>query len=90
MERRVLVSLSGHRTTLMYEPLKAFMPIAAILSVTGVGKLLCDAVGKDFRLATNTLLTLLAAFTVGLGALLSDLIVRLNRPKDQIVPMLAE
>jgi glycosyltransferase involved in cell wall biosynthesis len=74
------------RMTLMYDPLKAFMPIAASLLIIGIGKLLFDVVGKDFRVATNTLLIFFAGFTVALVALLSDLIVRLNRPKDLIDP----
>ena len=74
------------RMVLMYDPLKAFMPIATLILTTGVIKLLFDVVGKDFRVATNTLLVFFAGFSVALVALLSDLMVRLNQPKDLIDP----
>lgn len=82
--RRYLVQVV--RMTLMYEPMKAFMPLAGSLLAIGIGKLLFDVFGKDFRIATNTLLIFFAGFTVVLIALLSDLIVRLNKPKDLIDP----
>lgn len=74
------------RMILMYDPLKAFMPVAATVLALGIGKLLFDVVGKDFRVATNTLLIFFAGFTVALVALLSDVIVSLNKPRDLIEP----
>jgi polyisoprenyl-phosphate glycosyltransferase len=74
------------RMMLTYNPLKVFMPLALSILGIGIGKLLFDVVGKDFRVATNTLLIFFAGFTVALVALLSDLIVHLNKPKDLIEP----
>lgn len=74
------------RMVLMYDPLKAFMPVAVTMLVIGAGKLLFDVVGKDFRVATNTLLIFFAGFTIALVALLSDLIVSLNKRETLIEP----
>lgn len=78
------------RMTLRYDPLKAFMPLASVILAIGVGKLLFDVVGKDFRVATNTLLIFFAGFSVALVALLSDLIVKVNSPRDLIDPATSE
>jgi polyisoprenyl-phosphate glycosyltransferase len=68
------------RMILGYEPLRVFMPIGLFLLTFGVGKLFYDVIGKDLRLATNTLLILFAAFQVISIGLLADLVVRVSKP----------
>ena len=74
------------RLILSYEPLRIFMPIGLTLMTIGIGKLAYDWATKDFRLATNTLLILFAAFqTVAIG-FLADLVVRMNTPRSLVEP----
>ena len=67
------------RMILSYNPLRVFLPIGLVLLAFGVGKLGYDFVTKDFRLATNTLLILFAAFQVISIGLLADLVVRATK-----------
>ena len=71
---------------LSYNPLRVFLPIGVALTVLGVGKLVYDLVDKDFRVATNTLLILFAAFQVFAVGLLADLVVRVNKPENEVDP----
>ncbi len=57
-----------------------------MLGLVGVGKLVFDLVDHDFRLATNTLLILFAAFQVIAIGLLADLFVRLSKPRAEVDP----
>jgi len=74
------------RMVLMYNPLKVFAPVGLTLMAVGVGKMIYDLIAKSGRIATNTIVVLLAAFMVVMIGLLSDLIVQLNRPKDGVDP----
>ena len=74
------------RIVLSYNPLRVFLPIGVALSVLGIGKLVYDLVGKDFRVATNTLLILFAAFQVFAIGLLADLVVRVTKPEAEVEP----
>ena len=78
------------RMMLLYNPVRVFMPAAMVLGVLGIAKVAFDLITKDFRLATNTIALLVAAAALGLIALLADLIVTLNRPKDLVLPAVAE
>jgi hypothetical protein len=71
---------------LSYNPLRVFMPVGLGLLLIGAVKLGYDLVDKDFRVATNTLVVLLTAFQVVMIGLLADLMVRLNKPRDEIEP----
>lgn len=74
------------RLVMSYEPLRFFVPLGLALSALGVGKLIFDLVGKDFRVATNTLLIMFAAlqtFTIGFVA---DLVVHRTKPSDEVDP----
>src|SRR4029453_14083488 len=62
------------RLTLSYNPLKVFLPIGLVLLGVGIGKLIYDWVGKDFRLAANTLLILFASLQAITVGLLADLV----------------
>jgi glycosyltransferase involved in cell wall biosynthesis len=69
-----------------YAPLRVFMPLGLALLATGTGKLVFDWVTRDFRLTTNTLLLLVAAFqTIALG-LVADLVVRVSKPRGLVAP----
>ncbi len=72
------------RMILSYNPLKIFMPVGVVVLLIGLGKLTYDIVDKDFRLATNTLLIIFAALQVFVVGLLADLIVRLNKPSEDV------
>jgi len=74
------------RLVLSYNPLRFFLPLTMALFALGFVKLGYDWATRDFRLATNTLLLLLAAFQVLAIGLLADLVVRLHRPSEQVEP----
>jgi polyisoprenyl-phosphate glycosyltransferase len=75
------------RMSLSYNPLKVFLPIGTALLVLGIVKLGYDWVERDFRLAANTLLILLAALQAITVGLLADLIVRATKPVTQVPPV---
>lgn len=77
------------RMTLMWEPMRVFGPPAAVLGLTGVGKLIYDLIWKDFRVATNTLVILGVAVAIGILGLLADLLVQLNRRPIDVPPAAA-
>ena len=76
------------RMILSYNPLRVFMPLGVLLAAIGFGKLGFDLFTKDFRVTTNTLLVLFAAFQVISIGLLADLVVRVTRPhhEDRVDP----
>ena len=74
------------RMVLSYNPLRVFLPLFVILALLGVGKMIFDWVDHDFRLATNTLLILFAAFQLLAIGLLADLFVRLSKPRSEVDP----
>ena len=78
------------RMVLLWNPLRFFAPIGAILGVTGVAKLIYDLVTKDLRVATNTVALIVAAAAVLLLALGADLLVQLNRPRDMVLPAMSD
>ncbi len=74
------------RMILSYNPLRVFLPLAVILGTFGIGKMIVDWFVHDFRLATNTLLILFAAFQLLAIGLLADLFVRLSKPRSEVDP----
>ena len=74
------------RLVLSYNPLRIFMPLGLLLVAIGLAKGVYDWTVHDFRLATNTLLILFAAFQVFAIGLLADLFVRLSKPRDEVDP----
>lgn len=74
------------RMVLSYNPLRIFMPIALLLGVIGLAKLGNDWVTRDFHLATNTLLVLLAALQILAIGLVADLVVRVTKPELRVDP----
>lgn len=74
------------RMVLSYNPLRVFMPAALVLLLLGLVKLGFDWSARDFRLSTNTLLILFAAFQLMAIGLLADLMVRLSKPREEVDP----
>jgi glycosyltransferase involved in cell wall biosynthesis len=74
------------RMCLSYNPLRVFLPLFVILALVGAGKMVFDWIDHDFRLATNTLLILFAAFQLLAIGLLADLFVRLSKPRSEVDP----
>jgi glycosyltransferase involved in cell wall biosynthesis len=74
------------RMVLSYNPLRIFMPIGLSLLAAGAGKVVYDAIRYDFHVATNTLLVLFAAFQVIVIGLLADLVVRVGKDRDEVLP----
>ena len=73
------------RMTLMWEPMRVFGALSAILGTVGVLKVLFDIVDKGFRIATNTLVILgVTGLTLMVG-LLADLLVQVAR-RPTVVP----
>jgi len=72
------------RLVLSYNPLRFFMPIGVLLGVIGLAKLGFDLSDKHWRVGTNTLLVIFAAFQVLAIGLLADLVVRVTQPHDEV------
>ena len=71
---------------LSYQPLKVLMPPAVVLFLVGSGKLAYDVFASDFKIAINTIVLLGAAFSIGLLAMLADLLVHLNKKRHDLIP----
>ena len=74
------------RMVLLWNPLRFFAPIGGVLGAAGLIKLVYDLATKDLRVATNTVVLLMSAAAVLLVALLADLLVQINRPRDMVIP----
>ena len=75
------------RMTLMFEPLRVFAPPAFLVGIVGVGKLVFDVFDKDFRVASNTLVLLGLALSLGLLGMIADLLVQLNKRRHDVLPV---
>ena len=73
------------RLVLSYNPLRFFGPVGGLLAVVGFVKLGFDLADQDWRVSTNTLLIIFAAFQVLVIGLLADLVVRVTRPRDEVI-----
>ena len=74
------------RMVLMFNPLRVFGPVGGLLLGVGFVKTIYDLMSKNGRIATNTILVVVAASMVIMIGLLSDLVVQLNRPRDGVEP----
>ncbi len=74
------------RMMLMYEPLRILGGPGLVLLLLGLGKAVYDAVTDPIVIAINTLVLLVVAVLILLVGLLSDLVVRLNRPRHLVLP----
>lgn len=77
------------RMMLMYEPLRIMGGPGLLLLLLGIGKAVYDAIEDPVVIAINTLVLLVLAVMILLVGLLSDLIVRLNRPRHLVLPAAA-
>jgi hypothetical protein len=71
---------------LTWEPLRVFGPPAILFGLISAGKLVYDLVGKDFRVATNTIVLFGLTVAIGLVGLIADLLVQLNRRRVDVMP----
>lgn len=74
------------RMVMYFNPLKVLMPLALILVGLGVGKVVFDVIAHPVRIATNTILLLMAGLIIGSMGLLADLIVRSRPDQPRGVP----
>jgi glycosyltransferase involved in cell wall biosynthesis/Na+-transporting methylmalonyl-CoA/oxaloacetate decarboxylase gamma subunit len=77
------------RMIMMYEPLRILGGPGLLLLLAGLGKAVYDAVTDPIVIAINTLVLLVLAMLILLVGLLSDLVVRLNRPRHLVLPAAA-
>jgi polyisoprenyl-phosphate glycosyltransferase len=64
------------RMVMYFNPLKVLMPLALWLLAIGGGKIIYDVIANPVKVATNTVLLIMAGLMIGSMALLADLIVR--------------
>ena len=74
------------RMVLLWDPFRFFAPFGVVVGLGGMGKLVYDLVTKDLRVATNTIVLLIIAALFLLIALVTDLLVQLNRPRYTVLP----
>lgn len=74
------------RMVLMHEPIRFFGPLAGVVGIAGVGKLVYDLATKDFRVGTNTIVMLGVAIALAGIGLLADLLVQLNKRDYGVMP----
>lgn len=74
------------RMIMLYNPMKLFLPMAVVLLLTGIGKLVFDAVVRDFRVTGSTIVLMVAAVAVLIVGLLADLIVQLGHTQLHVHP----
>jgi glycosyltransferase involved in cell wall biosynthesis len=74
------------RLVLSYQPLKVLMPPSVVLALVGTGKLVFDIFDKNFRPAANTIVILGVAVSLGLLAMLADMLVQLNKRRHDVIP----
>ncbi len=74
------------RMVLSWNPLKILMPPAAIMFLAGSGKVIYDIFDKDWRMGTNTIVILGAAFAIAMLGMVADLMVQLNKQRYNIIP----
>jgi glycosyltransferase involved in cell wall biosynthesis len=74
---RYIIQVVG--MALYYSPLRAFLPVAALLLTVGSGKLVYDLLAHPVRVASNTILLFLVGLNVLAVGLLADVVVRARR-----------
>jgi len=74
------------RMVLSWNPLKILMPPAGLLFLVGFGKVIYDIFDKDWRMGTNTIVILGAAFSLMLLGMVADLMVQLNKQRYNVIP----
>ncbi|NJN55595.1 MAG: glycosyltransferase family 2 protein [Anaerolineae bacterium] len=67
------------RVVLMYRPLRVFVPLAAVLVLLSLIKVIYDINAYDFHLATSTVVLLTLTFQMIMLGLIADLVVSLHK-----------
>lgn len=67
------------RVVLSFRPLRVFVPLAVVLVLLSLGKIIYDVNVYDFHLATSTVVLVTLTFQVILLGLIADLVVSLHR-----------
>ena len=75
------------RMVLLYNPLRVFGPPGSILLAVGLGKLGYDLAAHSFHVAADTIVLLTVAVLVLVLGLLADLLVTLNKPREEVGPV---
>lgn len=72
------------RMVMTFNPLRVFMPIGLVLLTLAFGKVVFDAVDKNFRITSNAIILTIVSLQIIVTGLLADLIVRLyaDRRRD--------
>jgi glycosyltransferase involved in cell wall biosynthesis len=70
------------RMIMTYNPLRFFLPLGGVLLLVASGKVVYDAVDKDFRITTNAIILTIVSFQVIAIGLLADLVARVAGPQD--------
>jgi glycosyltransferase involved in cell wall biosynthesis len=74
------------RMVLSWNPLKVLMPPAVVLGLIGAGKVIFDIFDKNWRMGTNTIVILGAAFAIALLGMVADLMVHLSKQPYNVIP----
>lgn len=74
------------RMVLSWNPLKVLMPPAVVLGLIGTGKVIFDIFDKNWRMGTNTIVILGAAFAIALLGMVADLMVHLSKQRYHVIP----
>ncbi|MBC7254358.1 MAG: glycosyltransferase family 2 protein [Actinobacteria bacterium] len=64
------------RTMAWFNPLKIFLPLAALLLITGFGKLIADILRYDWHITSSTVVLLLGGLQVLVLGLIADMIAK--------------
>jgi glycosyltransferase involved in cell wall biosynthesis len=67
------------RVVLSFRPLRVFVPLALVLVLLSLGKIIYDIIAYDFHLATSTVVLATLTFQIIVLGLIADLVVSLHR-----------
>jgi glycosyltransferase involved in cell wall biosynthesis len=67
------------RVVLSFRPLRVFVPLALVLVLLSLGKIIYDITAYDFHLATSTVVLATLTFQIIVLGLIADLVVSLHR-----------
>ena len=74
------------RLIFTFNPMRVFGPLGSLLLAVGFGKLIFDTVTQEFRIPTNTALLLFMGFQIMSIGLLSDVVARSGKSRDDVEP----
>jgi glycosyltransferase involved in cell wall biosynthesis len=77
------------RMTLQWEPLRVFLPPAAVVGLIGIIKIGYDVIVSDFRVAADTIVLLGGAVALLLLGMVADLMVQLHKQRNTVLPTMS-